>query len=89
MTYNLLVKTCPDRPDYLIDLKTAIATRLSENKFKAIQSANPKRLGDYRFIAYKDTDYSWWERVTLYMTENRIYKNVWFVCDFDGNIRKL
>lgn len=84
MTYNLLVKTATDRPDYLIDLKTAIATRLSENKFKAIQSANPKRLGDYRF-----TDYSWWERVTLYMTENRIYKNVWFVCDLDGNIRKL
>lgn len=88
MTYNLIIKTATDRPDYLIDLKTAMATRLSENKFNALKALNPALLGDYRFIAFKDTDFSWWGKVTRYLTANRIYNNCVFEIDFKGNITK-
>lgn len=84
--FNLLVKGVKGK-EYLIE--DFIATKLSEREFKEIQELNMDWFGDYRFVKYEDTDFSWWCRVNKKLTKTRYKKNCHFEIDFNGNVREI
>lgn len=62
--YNLLVLRDKEHPFIIGGF---IATKLSKEQCEhAIQEWD--RLKDYSFIAYKDTDFSWWQSVRKKLT---------------------
>lgn len=82
-TYNILAKCDKEKSYIILDM---IATKLSKTQFEELKSINEALLGDYKFIPYKDTDFSWWYKVNKKLTASKLYKNCCFDCDFYGNI---
>lgn len=82
-TYNILAK-CDKEKSYIIT--DFIATKLTKTQFEKLKTLNEKLLGEYRFIAYNDTDFTWWSRVNKKLTASRLYKNCCFDIDFYGNV---
>lgn len=82
--YNIIAKTIPNK-EYIIT--EMIATNLTKEKFLKIQKLNGF-LKDYKFINFKDTDFTWWQRITKFLTQSKLYKNCYFDIDFYGNITK-
>lgn len=82
--YNILAK-CLKGQEYIIT--DMIATKLTKQKFAKLQELNDF-LQDYRFIEYKDTDFTWWDKITKYLTINKLYKNCNFDIDYYGNITR-
>jgi len=83
--YNLLTKRVTGR-EYLIS--DFIATRLNEKQFNHLKAQN-EFLKDYDFTPYNETDFSWWSRVTKKLTAKKLYSNVYFNCDFHGNVTEV
>lgn len=83
--FNLVVKRVKGQEYLITDM---IATKLSKAKFEKLKELNKNLLGEYVFIKYEDTDFSWWDKVTKYLTERRITK-AYFDIDFYGNVTKL
>lgn len=81
--YNLAVKRNKEKSFLIEDM---IATKLSESMFNKLKDLNPEKLGDYSFMPYKDTDFSWWLRISKKLTPHKIYSGVRFDCDSYGNI---
>lgn len=85
MPYNIIVKSDSKYKFIIYDM---IATNLNKNEFEKIKSANMDLLGEYDFIPFKNTDFSWWQSITRFLTKNRLYRNVYFDIDFFGNVKK-
>lgn len=83
--YNILAKRQKGREYIILDM---IATKLSEKAFKRIQEQNKSRLGDYVFIKNKDTDFSWWDKVSRKLTPKYL-KEAEFECDVWGNVKEV
>ena len=81
--YNIVAKQA-DKPYIIYDM---MATRLSRKQFEKIKSLNPDLLGEYHFIPYNETDFSWWGKVQKYLTNRRI-TTAYFDCDYWGRITK-
>ncbi len=81
---NIIAKGVKGKEYIITDM---IATRISEKKFKELQKINTEKLGDYRFIENKHTDFSWWARISKKLTPTKI-SSAYFECDFYGNIRE-
>ena len=86
MKYNILIKK--NNPEYIINLNTAIVTNLSEKKFLEIQKLNPDLLKDYKFISYKNVDFSWWNRINKFLTSKKLMYNQYFEIDYKGNVTR-
>lgn len=71
--------------EYLINLNTAMATRLSEKDFEKVKQANPDKFKGYRYIKPCDIDFSWWYRIHQYLTKTKIVQRE-FNIDYYGNI---
>lgn len=82
--YNLLVKRHKDKPFLISDF---IATKLNRQKFENLKAINPELLGEHDFIEYNETDFSWWSKVTKYLTGAKITR-AYFDIDFHGNVTK-
>lgn len=82
---NIIAKGAPDKPYILVDL---IATPLTKSKFERLQQLNPELLGDYRYIPYSETDFSWWSRISQKLTGKKI-RQAYFNCDFHGKVTEL
>lgn len=80
--YNLLTKRVSGK-EYLIS--DFIATKLSKKQFEKIK-ANNAFLSEYDFTPYKETDFTWWSRVSKKLTAKKLYSGVLFECDFYGNV---
>lgn len=80
----LVVYGKPGR-EYLIDLSSAMATRLSEREFEQVKQANPDKFEGYRYIKPCDIDFSWWYRVHRYLTKSKITSRE-FDIDYYGNV---
>lgn len=80
----LVVYSKPGR-EYLIDLSSAMATRLSEREFEQVKQANPDKFEGYRYIKPGDVDFTWWCRVHRYLTKRKITSRE-FDIDYYGNI---
>lgn len=85
MKYNIVAK-CVKGKEYL--MTEMIATSLSKKQFEQLKELNKEKWEDYRFIPYNNTDFSWWHRITKYLTKRYIYSGVYFDCDYWGNITK-
>lgn len=83
--YNLLTKRVTGK-EYLIS--DFIATKLNEKQFKQLQAQN-EFLKEYDFTPYNETDFSWWVRVSKKLTPKKLYSNVYFHCDFHGNVTEV
>lgn len=81
--YNIVAKRNKERPFIIEDM---IATKLTEAVFNKLKELNQERFGDYTFIPYKDTDFSWWVRISKKLTQSKIYSGICFYCDSYGNI---
>lgn len=90
MKYNILARQDKARPYIIGDF---IATTLSKKTFELVKENNPDLFKDYVFIAYKDTDFSWWASVSkkLFATKSgyKLKKGVYFDCDWYGNVREI
>lgn len=84
-TYNIVVKRKAGQEYIIYDM---MATKLNKKQFEKLKELNQQLLGDYYFIDYKDTDFSWWHKITKYLTLSKITNNWAFDCDFYGNIIK-
>lgn len=93
--YNIIAR-CKEGAEYI--MTELIATSASKKDFEAIKDKS-KYFNNCCFIAYNDTDFCWWDRITKLLTINksRISKNIYnfrvtsgwrFDCDFFGNITK-
>lgn len=82
--YNIVAKPHKECSYALTDM---MATKLTERQFNKIKELNPDLLGDYIFIPYNDTDFSWWSRVTRYLTLHKI-RRASFEVDYFGRITK-
>ena len=71
--------------EYLVNLNTAMATRLSEKEFEKVKQANPDKFEGYRYIKPDDIDFSWWCRIHRYLTKTKIASRE-FDIDYHGNI---
>ena len=71
--------------EYLINLNTAMATRLSKREFEKVKQANPDRFEGYRYIKPSDIDFSWWYRIHRYLTKTKIVSRE-FEIDHYGNV---
>lgn len=71
--------------EYLIDLSSAMATRLSEREFEQVKQANPDKFEGYRYIKPSDIDFSWWYRIHRYLTKSKITTRE-FDIDYHGNV---
>ena len=67
-------------------MKDMISTRLTKAKFEALKNINQELLGDYRFIPFEETDFSWWGRIDRKLTAKKIVSGVEFDIDFHGNV---
>ena len=85
MAYNMLVKRVKDKP-YLI--YGFMATTLNKETFEKLKAINQETLGDYDFIAQKDTDFSWWDKVDKKLTLHKI-KQAYFDIDYYGNVTEI
>ena len=83
--YNIIAK-CVKGAEYL--MTEMIATSLTKKQFEKIKELNKEKFADYRFIPYNDTDFSWWHKITKYMTKKYVYSGVCFDYDWFGNITK-
>lgn len=83
--YNIIAKRVKGQEYIIYDM---IATKLNKKTFQKLQALNPALLGDYYFIDYKDTDFSWWGKITKYLTLSKITSGWMFDCDFYGSITK-
>ena len=87
--YNIIAK-CVKGQEYL--MKDMIATRLSKAKFEKVKELNKELFDDseqytWRFIPYKETDFSWWYRIDKELTSARL-KSACFECQYNGDIVK-
>lgn len=82
--YNMLSKRDKDKPYIIFDF---VATKLSEKQFNRLKELNPDILGDYYFIPYAHTDFTWWGKCTKYLTNRRL-SQAYFSIDYFGNITK-
>ena len=82
--YNIIAKCDTEKPYIILDM---IATKLNKKQFEKLQEQNTKLLGNYRFINYNDTDFTWWGKIEKYLTNTKITK-AYFDIDFYGNITK-
>ena len=85
MAWNMLVKRVEDKP-YIIH--GFMATTMSKEKFEKLKAINPDTLGDYDFIAQKDTDFSWWSKVERKLTPTKIVR-AYFDIDYYGNVSEI
>ena len=83
--YNIVAK-CVKGAEYI--MTDMIATNLNKKQFEQIKEWNKDKFEDYRFIDYKDTDFTWWDRITKFLTKRGVYSNTYFNCDYYGNITK-
>lgn len=79
---TLLVKPLKDKPYIITDF---MATRLSKKDFERLQELNPELLKDWRYTPRKETDFSWWSKVTKKLTKTKIV-TAYFDIDFYGNV---
>lgn len=91
--YNIIAKTIPNK-EYIIT--EMIATKSNKKLFKELQEKYDY-LKEYKFIDYKDTDFTWWGKITKLLTirKDTLFKNItfnikycYFDIDFYGNITK-
>ena len=82
MKYNMLVKPHKEKEFLITDF---IVTKLTKNSFEKLQKLNAALLGDYRFVEYKNTDFSWWSKASKYLTASKL-KSAAFDVDFYGNV---
>lgn len=83
--YNILAKPHPNANYILSDF---IATKLTKSQFNKIQQLNPTLLGDYIFIPYNETDFTWWSQTTKYLTQHKLYTQTYFGIDYYGVVTK-
>ena len=81
----MITKGVKGREYILTDI---MATSLSEKKFTELQAINAEKLGDYRWVSQKNTDFSWWGKISKKLTATRI-KTAYFECDFYGKVTEL
>ena len=79
---NIIAKCVPGK-EYII--KSMMATPLTASQFEKVKELNQERFADYRFIPFKDTDFSWWDKITQKLTKTKI-KDACFNCDFNGKV---
>lgn len=84
-TYNIIAKRVKGHEYIMTDL---IATKLTRNQFEKIKQLNQKLFEDYYFIPYKETDFTWWAKITKYLTTCKLYHNQCFEIDYFGNITR-
>lgn len=84
-TYNIICKRVKGQEYIIHDM---IATKLNKKQFEKLQELNKELLGDYYFIPYNETDFSWWGKVTKCLTTKKITSGWAFDCDYFGNITK-
>lgn len=82
---NIIARGVPGK-EYI--LKDIIATNLSKKKFEQLQALNSELLGDYRYIPFNETDFSWWSRINKKLTAKKI-KQAYFEIDFYGNVKEF
>jgi hypothetical protein len=87
MAVNIIAKSVKGK-EYLIS--EMIATRLTDKQWQKIKELNPQLFGDsdsfvWRFIPQKETDFSWWPKISRKLTSTKI-KGACFDCDYYGNI---
>lgn len=86
--YNLLAKCDKEHPYIIYDF---VATKLSKKEFEKLRDYsqhNKDLLGEYRFIPYQDTDFSWWGSVKKYLTKRHLYHNQYFEIDYWGYVTR-
>ena len=86
--FNLLVKPVDDEHAYII--VDMIATKLSKAQCEHAIEVWDKLKG-YRFVAYKDTDFSWWQGVRRKLTYSDTscmfrLREAYFDIDWYGNV---
>lgn len=70
-----VVAKCIKGREYIIT--EMIATTVSKKKWEEIKELNQSRFGDsdgytWRYIPAKETDFSWWYRITKKLTATKI-----------------
>lgn len=85
MKYNIVAKFDKDKPYIMYEM---MATNLNKKDFEKVQKLNMEKLSEYRFIPYNETDFSWWIKISKFLTKRKIYKNTYFKIDYFGNITK-
>lgn len=85
MAWNMLVKRVEDKPYIIYGF---MATTMGKEKFEKLKAINPDTLGDYDFIAQKDTDFSWWSKVERKLTPTKIVR-AYFDIDYYGNVSEI
>ena len=89
--YNILVIRNKEKPYILRG--AFIATKLSKAQFEKAKEVWADKLGEYDFIAYKDTDFTWWRNVTrklCYSEATCTYRlrEAYFDIDWFGNVKE-
>ena len=82
--YNIVAKPHKDCDYIYVDM---IATKLSEKQFNRVKELNPSLLGDYVFVPYSQTDFTWWSSIKKYLTQRRL-SSAYFSIDYWGRITK-
>lgn len=88
MSVNIIAK-CVKGKEYLMG--EMIATRLTEKQWEELKSANLDKFGDteqytWRYIPQRETDFSWWDRITKKLTKTKLIGGCEFTCDYYGKI---
>lgn len=81
---NVVVKRKSDAPWIITDI---MATKLSKKAFEDIKEINKELLGDYEWVAQKDTDFTWWERIEKRLMPSNIVRRC-YECDYYGNVEE-
>lgn len=82
--FNILTKKDKQKEYIITDM---IATKLTEKKFLELKKLNSKILGEYDFVKFENTDFSWWGKISKYLTATKITRAN-FEIDFFGNVEK-
>lgn len=82
MAWNILAKRVKGKEYLIYDF---MATTMNKEQFEKLKTVNEELLGEYDFIPQKETDFSWWSKVTKKLTPKKIV-TAYFDIDYYGNV---
>lgn len=82
---NIITKGVKGK-EYII--RDIMATSLTAKEFEKTKDANQDKLGDYKFVPFNETDFSWWSKITKKLTKRKIVE-AYFEIDFYGKVREI
>jgi len=81
---NMLVKRVKGKEYFITDF---MATRLSKKKFEALKEVNQDKLGEWEFVPFSETDFTWWDRCFKKLTPSAI-RRAEFRITWDGKVEE-